>query len=144
MERILGIDVGDKRIGIAVTDPLQITAQGVMTLKRKTREDDLEAFRELIKKYELKKIVAGLPMNMDGSESAQTRKTINFCQFIKKQLKVKIVYIDERLTSSWSEKILIEGNVSRKNRKEYIDTLAAQMILQSYMDREDKTGDLQL
>ncbi|HEY5537632.1 MAG TPA: Holliday junction resolvase RuvX [Acetobacterium sp.] len=138
MERILGIDVGDKRIGIAVTDPLQITAQGVMTYRRKTRDDDLEAFREIIEKYELKKIVAGLPLNMDGTESSQTRKTQNFCQFIKKRLNVEIIYIDERLTSSWSEKILIEGNVSRKKRKEYIDTLAAQMILQSYMDRATK------
>lgn len=138
MERILGIDVGDKRIGVAVTDPLQITAQGVMTLKRKTREDDLEAFRELIAKYEIKKVVAGLPLNMDGSESAQTRKTVNFCQFIKKRLKIEIIYIDERLTSSWSEKVLIEGNVSRENRKDYIDMLAAQIILQSYMDRAVK------
>ncbi|MEL7662251.1 Holliday junction resolvase RuvX [Acetobacterium wieringae] len=138
MERILGIDVGDKRIGVAVTDPLQITAQGVMTLKRKTRDDDLEAFRDLIDKYEIKKVVAGLPLNMDGSESAQTRKTINFCQFIKKRLKIEIIYIDERLTSSWSEKVLIEGNVSRVNRKDYIDMLAAQMILQSYMDRAVK------
>ncbi|UYO62070.1 Holliday junction resolvase RuvX [Acetobacterium wieringae] len=138
MERILGIDVGDKRIGVAVTDPLQITAQGVMTLKRKTRDDDLEAFRDLITKYEIRKVVAGLPLNMDGSESAQTRKTINFCQFIKKRLKIEIIYIDERLTSSWSEKVLIEGNVSRENRKDYIDMLAAQMILQSYMDRAVK------
>jgi len=138
MERILGIDVGDKRIGIAVTDPLQITAQGVMTLKRKTRDDDLEAFRELIAKYEIKKVVAGLPLNMDGSESAQTRKTVNFCQFIKKRLDIEIIYIDERLTSSWSEKVLIEGNVSRENRKDYIDMLAAQIILQSYMDRAVK------
>lgn len=138
MERILGIDVGDKRIGVAVTDPLQITAQGVMTLKRKTRDDDLQAFRELIEKYEIKKIVSGLPLNMNGSESAQTRKTVNFCQFIKKRLEIEIIYIDERLTSTWSEKILIEGNVSRENRKDYIDMLAAQMILQSYMDRPVK------
>ena len=138
MERILGIDVGDKRIGVAVTDPLQITAQGVMTLKRKTRDDDLEAFRDLIAKYEIKKVVAGLPLNMDGSESAQTRKTVNICQFIKKRLDVEIIYIDERLTSSWSEKVLIEGNVSRENRKDYIDMLAAQIILQSYMDRAVK------
>ena len=138
MERILGIDVGDKRIGVAVADPLQITAQGVMTLKRKTRDDDLEAFRDLIAKYEIKKVVAGLPLNMDGSESAQTRKTVNFCQFIKKRLDVEIIYIDERLTSSWSEKVLIEGNVSRENRKDYIDMLAAQIILQSYMDRAVK------
>ena len=138
MERILGIDVGDKRIGVAVTDPLQITAQGVMTLKRKTRDDDLEAFRDLIAKYEIKKVVAGLPLNMDGSESAQTRKTVNFCQFIKKRLGVEIIYIHERLTSSWSEKVLIEGNVSRENRKDYIDMLAAQIILQPYMDRAVK------
>jgi putative Holliday junction resolvase len=138
MERILGIDVGDKRIGVAVTDPLQITAQGVMTVKRKTRDDDLEAFRQLVEKYEIKRIVAGLPVNMDGSESAQTRKTVNFCQFIKKRLGVEIIYMDERLTSSWSERVLIEGNVSRENRKDYIDMLAAQLILQSYMDRANQ------
>ena len=138
MARILAIDYGLKRTGLAVTDPLQITAQGVMTLKRKTRDDDLEAFRDLIAKYEIKKVVAGLPLNMDGSESAQTRKTVNFCQFIKKRLDVEIIYIDERLTSSWSEKVLIEGNVSRENRKDYIDMLAAQIILQSYMDRAVK------
>lgn len=135
MERILGIDVGDKRIGIAVTDPLFITAQGVMTLKRKSREDDLSAFKELIERYQIKTIVAGLPVSMDGSESAQTRKTVNFCQFIKKRLGVEIIYEDERLTSVSSEEILIEGNVSRQDRKKYVDTLAAQLILQSYMER---------
>ncbi|WKY43852.1 Holliday junction resolvase RuvX [Eubacteriaceae bacterium ES2] len=135
MERILGIDVGDKRIGIAVTDPLHITAQGVMTLKRKSREDDLRAFKELIEHYEIKTIVAGLPVSMDGSESAQTRKTINFCQFIKKRLGIEIVYEDERLTSVASEEILIAGKVSRQDRKKYIDTLAAQLILQAYMER---------
>jgi putative Holliday junction resolvase len=135
MKRILGIDVGDKRIGIAVTDPLHITAQGVMTLKRRSREDDLLAFKELIEKYEIKTIVAGLPVSMDGSESAQTRKTINFCQFIKKRLNVEIIYEDERLTSVASEEILIAGNVSRQERKKYVDTLAAQLILQAYMER---------
>ncbi|WKY47242.1 Holliday junction resolvase RuvX [Eubacteriaceae bacterium ES3] len=135
MKRVLGIDVGDKRIGIAVTDPLWFTAQGVMTLKRKTRDDDLLAFKELIDRYDIKTIVAGLPVSMDGSESAQTRKTMNFCQFIKKRLGVEIIYEDERLTSISSEEVLIEGNVSRKDRKKYVDTLAAQLILQSYMER---------
>jgi putative Holliday junction resolvase len=135
MERILGIDVGDKRIGIAVTDPLHITAQGVMTLKRKSREDDLLAFKKLLEEYEIKTIVAGLPVSMDGSESAQTRKTINFCQFIKKRLGVEIIYEDERLTSVASEEILIAGKVSRQDRKKYVDTMAAQLILQAYMER---------
>lgn len=130
----MGIDVGDKRIGIAITDPLQITAQGVMTLKRKTREDDLAAFKELIDQYQIKKIVAGLPLSMDDSESAQTRKTYNFCQYLKKRLKVEMIYYDEQLTSFCSEQILIEGNVSRTDRKKFIDMLAAQMILQAYMD----------
>ena len=140
MERILGIDVGDKYIGIAVTDPLHITAQGVMTLKRKSREEDLDAFEKLIEKYQIKRIVAGLPFSMDGSESAQTRKTYNFCQFLKKRLKIKMIYYDEQLTSFCSEQILIEGNVSRKDRKKYIDMLAAQMILQAYMNdrKQDK------
>lgn len=134
MERILGIDVGDKRIGIAVTDPLQITAQGLMTLKRKSREEDLAAFQKLIDDYQIKTIVAGLPFSMDGSESAQTRKTMNFCQYLKKRLNVQMIYYDEQLTSFCSEQILIEGGVARQDRKKYIDMLAAQMILQAYMD----------
>lgn len=138
MERIMGIDVGDKRIGIALTDPLHITAQGLMTLKRKSREEDLKAFEELIKTYQIKKIVAGLPISMDGSESAQTRKTFNFCQYLKKRLKVEMIYYDEQLTSFCAEEILIEGRVLREDRKKYIDMLAAQMILQAYMDEMKK------
>ncbi len=139
MERILGIDVGDKRIGIAVTDPLHITAQGLMTLKRKSREADLAAFQKLVDDYQIKKIVAGLPLSMDGTESAQTRKTMNFCQYLKKRLKVQMIYYDEQLTSFCSEQILIEGGVARQDRKKYIDMLAAQMILQAYMD-DQKTN----
>lgn len=132
--RILGLDVGDKHIGIAVSDPLGITAQGYKTWNRGTREDDLEFFTDVIEQFNVVTLVSGLPKDMEGTETAQARKTRNFCQFLKKRLNLEVVYIDERLTSKASEKVLIEGGVRREKRKQYIDTLSAQLILQMYLD----------
>ncbi|MEF9919135.1 MAG: Holliday junction resolvase RuvX, partial [Eubacterium sp.] len=101
---------------------------------RGTREDDLTFFEDVVEQFRVEQIVTGLPKSMDGSESAQTRKTVNFCQFLKKRLNVEMIYIDERLTSRASEQVLIEGNVRREKRKQFIDTLAAQMILQIHLD----------
>ncbi len=136
--RVLGLDVGDRYIGIAVSDPLGVTAQGYRTWKRKSRDEDLAFFTDVAEQFNVELIVAGKPLNMDGSESSQTRKTINFCQFLKKRLGIPVIYIDERLTSKASEAVLIEGKTRRENRKDYIDTLAAQMILQIYLDSSDK------
>lgn len=136
--RVLGLDVGDRYIGIAVSDPLGVTTQGYRTWKRKSRDEDLAFFTDVAEQFNVELIVAGKPLNMDGSESSQTRKTINFCQFLKKRLGIPVIYIDERLTSKASEAVLIEGKTRRENRKDYIDTLAAQMILQIYLDSSDK------
>ena len=136
--RILGLDVGDRYIGIAVSDPLGMTAQGYRTWKRKSRDEDLEFFADVAEQFNVELMVAGKPLNMDGSESAQTRKTVNFCQFLKKRLGIPVIYIDERLTSKASEAVLIQGGTRREHRKDYIDTLAAQMILQVYLDSDDK------
>lgn len=143
--RILGLDIGDKHIGIAVSDPLGLTAQGYRTYKRGDRATDLAFFEDVVAQYNAATLVVGLPLNMDGSESAQSRKTVNYAQWLKKQLGLEVVYLDERLTSKESERVLIAGNTRREKRKDYIDTLAAQLILQQYLDSapadEKKNGE---
>jgi len=141
MEKILGLDVGDRYIGVAVSDSLRLTAQGYRTYKKGTREDDLAYFKELVEQFNVKLVVAGLPKDLSGEETAQARKTINYCNFLKKRLNVEVVYIDERLTSKASNDILIQGRVRRRDRKKYIDTLSAQLILQIYLDQEYNKGD---
>lgn len=131
--RILALDVGDKYIGIAVSDALGMTAQGYRTYKKGTREDDLKFFENVIRQFNVERIVAGLPKDMEGNETAQARKTKNYCNFLAKRLKLQVVYIDERLTTRSAERLLIEGGVRRENRKKMIDTLSAQLILQTYM-----------
>ncbi|MGL4548832.1 Holliday junction resolvase RuvX [Eubacterium aggregans] len=138
MSKMMGLDVGDKYIGIAVSDTLGITAHGYRTYKRETREDDLKFFTDVVTQFNIVGIVAGLPKDMEGNETAQARKTRNYCQFLAKRLKLDVVYIDERLTSRASERVLIEGGVRRENRKKHIDTLSAQLILQIYLDQQSK------
>ena len=134
MERILGFDVGDKTIGVAVSDLLQFTAQGITTIKRSSKKEDYNAVEALIKEYDAKKIVVGLPKNMNGTIGPQGEKTIKFAEKIKNKFKVEIIYIDERRTTMSAERILIEGDVRRENRKKYIDKVAATYILQQYLD----------
>lgn len=140
MERILGLDVGDKTIGVAVSDLLQCTAQGVTTIKRESKEKDYKALELLIKEYDIKKIVVGLPKNMNGTIGPQSEKVIKFAEKIKNKFKIDLIYIDERLTTVTAERILIEGNVRRENRKGVIDKLAATIILQSYLDKKGNGG----
>ncbi|MEW8973200.1 MAG: Holliday junction resolvase RuvX [Tissierellaceae bacterium] len=134
MERILGLDVGDKTIGVAVSDLLQITAQGVTTIRREGKKKDFLELKGLIDEYNIKKIVVGLPKNMDGSIGPQSEKVIKFAEKIENKFGIEIIYIDERLTTVSAERILIEGDVRRENRKKLIDKVAATYILQFYLD----------
>lgn len=134
MERILGLDVGDKTIGVAVSDLLQITAQGVTTIRRENKKKDLSALKEIIDEYNIKRIVVGLPKNMNGTIGFQGEKVIDFTKDIKSRFSIDTVYIDERLTTVSAERLLIEADVSRKNRKKVIDKVAASYILQFYLD----------
>lgn len=136
MERILGLDVGDKTIGVAVSDLLQYTAQGLMTIQRESKVKDLKAIEDLLIEYDAKKVVVGLPKNMNGSIGPQCEKVIKFAEKIKNKFKIEIIYIDERLTTVSAERILIESDVRRENRKKVIDKIAASYILQSYLDRK--------
>lgn len=136
MERILALDIGDKTIGVAISDPLGITAQGLGTILRHgNNKEDVDRLRLIKEKYDVKKIVVGLPINMNNTIGPQAEKTIHFAKLIEKFLGVEIIYQDERLSSISAEKVLIEGNVRREHRKEYIDKIAASVILQTYLDR---------
>ncbi|MGC8976633.1 MAG: Holliday junction resolvase RuvX [Candidatus Ratteibacteria bacterium] len=131
--RILCIDVGDKNIGIALSDEENLIARGLGTIKMD--DNVLEKIKELIEKYNVGKIVYGLPLRMDGSFSIQTEKTLAFITKLKESIKeVEFVGWDERLTSSLAERFLLSADLSRKKRKKLIDKLSAQIILQNYLD----------
>ncbi|MBC2577558.1 Holliday junction resolvase RuvX [Peptostreptococcus russellii] len=132
--RIMGLDVGDRTIGVAVSDLMGITAQGVTTIRRESKKKDIEELKKLIKEHNVKYIVSGLPKNMNGTIGPQSEKVIKFCDILKEETGMEIDYWDERLTTVSAEKMLIDGDVSRKNRKKVIDKLAAVLILQNYLD----------
>lgn len=134
MERILGLDVGDKTIGVAVSDPLGFTAQGITTIKRESNKKDYETIENLLNEYSVDKVVVGLPKNMNNTIGPQGEKVIKFAQKMKNKFKIDLIYMDERMTTMSAERILIEGDVRRENRKKYIDKVAATYILQTYLD----------
>lgn len=134
--RIMGLDVGDKTIGVAVSDLMGLTAQGVKTIKRVGKKKDIEALKEIIKERQVNKIVSGLPKNMNGTLGPQGEKVIKFCELLEEETGIKIEYWDERLSTVAAERTLIQGNVRRENRKGVIDMVAAVIILQVYLDRQ--------
>nr|WP_294573125.1 Holliday junction resolvase RuvX [uncultured Romboutsia sp.] len=134
--RIMGLDIGDKTIGVAVSDLMGLTAQGVKTVKRVGKKKDIEALKEIIKERQVNKIVSGLPKNMNGTLGPQGEKVIKFCELLEEETGIKIEYWDERLSTVAAEKTLIQGNVRRENRKCVIDMVAAVIILQGYLDRQ--------
>ncbi len=132
--RILSLDVGDKRIGIAISDPLGLTAQGIETLTRTSNEKDMSTIKELIENKNIERIVIGLPKNMNGTIGPQGEKTQKFGDKLQDFTNKKVLYWDERLTSVAANKAMIKSDVRRGKRKEMIDQLAAILILQSYLD----------
>ncbi|WHZ33174.1 Holliday junction resolvase RuvX [Desemzia incerta] len=135
--RIMGLDVGSKTVGVAVSDPFGWTAQGVEIIKinEAVEEFGIERVGELIKQYEVSKIVIGLPKNMNNSMGPRAEASLAYGELIKKAFNLPVEYQDERLTTVQAERMLIEeGNTSRKKRKKVIDKVAAVMILQNYLD----------
>lgn len=138
--RKLGLDVGDKTIGVAVSDGLGVTAQGVTTIERVGIKKDTGKILEYIKEYDCDTVVIGLPLKLDGSDSPQTEKVREFRQRLENKLtgsgmnQVNLVYYDERLTTVMAERVLIEADMRRNKRKEIIDRQAAIIILQGYLD----------
>lgn len=133
--RLMGLDVGDATIGIAVSDELGWMAHGVCTIRRKSIDFDLKELDKIIKEKHINKIVIGLPKNMNNTIGERGEKSLEFGEILKKHYSdMEIVFWDERLTTAAAERTLLEADVSRKNRKKVIDKIAATLILQSYMD----------
>ncbi|NLC44659.1 MAG: Holliday junction resolvase RuvX [Clostridiales bacterium] len=128
------MDVGDKRIGMAISDAMGWTAQGIPTLERRGRQYDLEFIKKVIEEYQPECIVIGLPKNMNGSIGPQGQKVEVFAENLKQHFKQEIIFWDERLTTVSAHKVMIQGDVSRKKRKERVDQVAAVLILQNYLD----------
>jgi len=137
MPRILGLDIGEVTIGVAVSDALGLTAQGLETIKRVGAESDFEQLQMLIKAYDVGEIVVGLPKNMNGTIGSQAEKALHFAERLRETFGLPVFTWDERLTTRGAEKFLIAADVSRKRRRKVINMLAAQLILQGYLDRKN-------
>ena len=131
--RILSLDVGKKRIGIALSDALGLTAQPLETLHRKLESADFEQIKKVAQNMNVTEIVVGLPLNMDGTVGLQAKEMYNFVEKLKKELEIPIKLWDERLTTLEANRILLQADMSRKKRKKVNDKMAAQLILQSYL-----------
>jgi len=133
--RILGMDIGEKRIGLAVSDELGITAQGLQTLNRTGIKKDLRRLRDIIEEMKITKLVVGLPKNMNGTLGPQAERVKKFVDLLIGECPREVVFWDERLTTVAAQRTLLEADVSRKKRKLSVDRLAAVMILQGYLDK---------
>ncbi|ANS75433.1 crossover junction endodeoxyribonuclease RuvA [Paenibacillus yonginensis] len=132
--RILGLDYGDRRIGVAVSDELGWTAQGIDTLEKRRDEGELAKIAELVKQYEIEEIVVGLPKNMNGTIGPRGEICMAFADKLRGQLELPVHLWDERLTTVSAHRTLLEADVSRGKRKQVVDKMAATLILQNYLD----------
>ncbi|MGN0374482.1 MAG: Holliday junction resolvase RuvX [Butyrivibrio sp.] len=135
--RILGLDFGSKTVGVAVCDPLGITAQGVEIIKRKDENklrQTLARIEELVQEYEADRIVLGLPKNMNNTLGDRVDKTLEFKSMLERRTGLPVIMWDERLTTVAADKAMMEAGIRRENRKNYVDMIAAEFILQGYLD----------
>ncbi len=137
--RIMGLDFGSKTVGVAVSDSLLLTAQGVEIIRRKEENklrQTLARIEELIEEYEVEEIVLGLPKNMNATEGVRVELTNEFKEKLERRTGLPVTMWDERLTTVAADKIMMEAGVRRENRKDYVDKIAATLILQGYLDRK--------
>jgi putative Holliday junction resolvase len=132
--RILGLDVGSRRIGVAISDPLGITAQGLDTIRRHNKRLDFGQLERVIREYDVTQIVIGLPLRMSGVEGAPAEKMQAFAEDIRRRFQLPVHLWDERLSSAQANRLLRETDMSSKRRAQVVDQLAAVLILQSWMD----------
>ena len=138
--RIMGLDYGSKTVGVAVSDALHLTAQGIEIIRRTSENklrQTLARIEVLIEEYEVGSIVLGFPKNMNNTIGDRAEKSLAFKEMLERRTGLPVIMWDERLTTVEANRTLIEGNVRRENRKEYVDMLAAVYILQGYLDCED-------
>jgi len=138
VERILGLDVGSKRIGIAISDPLGFTAQGLETLQRQNKRVDFEKLSKLVRDYEVAEIVVGFPLRMSGAEGTQAEKMQRFAQELRERVGLPVHLWDERLSSAEANRLLRETEMSIKRRGQVVDQMAAVLILQSWMEHRSR------
>ena len=135
--RVMGLDYGSKTVGVAISDPLGITAQGIETIERKEENKlrkTLARIEELVNEYEVEKIVLGFPKNMNNTIGERAEKSLEFQAMLERRIGIPVIMWDERLTTIEAERTLMESNVRRENRKKYVDKIAAVFILQGYLD----------
>ncbi|RGI42738.1 Holliday junction resolvase RuvX [Roseburia sp. OM04-10BH] len=135
--RIIGLDFGSKTVGVAISDELLITAQGIEIVRRKSENklrQTLARIEELIKEYKVEKIVLGFPKNMNNSEGERCEKTLEFKEMLERRTGLTVELWDERLTTVAADNLMMEAGIRRENRKEYVDQIAASFILQGYLD----------
>ncbi|MCK5010567.1 MAG: Holliday junction resolvase RuvX [Deltaproteobacteria bacterium] len=140
--RILGLDVGSKTIGVAVSDELSLTAQGLTTLKRKVLKQDIKQLLKVIEENGVEKVVVGLPKNMNGSLGPSAEMVISLIGELKKFVDLPVVTWDERLSTVAAQRVLLEADMSRKKRKRVVDKVAAILILQGYLDNRMRMKNL--
>lgn len=136
--RILGLDFGSKTVGVAISDPLLITAQGLEIIRRKEENklrQTLARIEEIITEYGVERIVLGLPKNMNDTEGVRVELTREFAEKLERRTGLPVEFYDERLTTVMADKTMMESGVRRENRKDYVDKIAATLILQDYLDR---------
>ncbi|NQT95925.1 MAG: Holliday junction resolvase RuvX [Candidatus Omnitrophica bacterium] len=138
MGRVIGIDFGERRIGIAVSDETETISSVVSGIEVGSIKDCIDNVKAAAEEYKAKEIVVGLPINMDGSKGPSAEKAINFCEKLKQELSIPVLTYDERLTTKQGESILLSADMSRAKRKKKIDKLAAQIMLQGYLDSKKK------
>lgn len=137
MDRLIGLDFGTKTVGVAVSDALGFTAQGVEIIRRERAEKlrkTLARIEEIISEYDVKGIVLGLPRNMNGSEGERVEKTREFGEMLERRTGLSVEYWDERLTTVAADRAMIDMDIRREKRKDYVDEIAAMLILQGYLD----------
>ena len=138
--RVMGLDVGTATIGVAVSDELGYTAQGVEVIRRTGLKTDLERLGELARAYQVESVVVGIPRNMNGTYGPAAEEVRRFAQEIKKRLRLPLYEEDERLTTVAAERVLLEADLSRRRRRQVVDQVAAVLILQSFLQRRQQKG----
>jgi len=133
--RTMGLDIGSHTIGMAISDELGITAQGLKTLRRKSMEEDFREIAAIIDQFGINKIVVGLPKNMNGTLGKQAEIVLHWIKTLNEKIQIPVVTWDERLSTVGASKVLLEADLSRRKRKKVIDKLAAVLILQGFLDQ---------
>jgi putative Holliday junction resolvase len=135
--RIMGLDYGSKTVGVAVSDPLGITAQGIMIVRRESEKKlrkTLAKIEELIAEYQVEKIVLGFPKNMNNTLGPRAEKSLEFAEMLKRRTGLEVIMWDERLTTVEAHRTMMDAGIRRENRSKYVDEIAAVFILQGYLD----------